>query len=49
MIEAALTVFSIESEQRSHIRRSLLAWRNIALEDDGPTEDIDAMIIQFYK
>ena len=40
---------SFEPEQRSHIMRSLLAWRNIVLEDDGPTEDIDAMIILFSK
>ena len=38
-----------ESVDRSYIRRSLLQWRNIVIDEKGPTEDIDSLIVRFSK
>lgn len=38
-----------EPVDRSYIRRSLLLWRNMVIDDNGPTEDIDSLIVRFSK
>ena len=38
-----------EPVDRSYIRRSLLLWRNMVIDEEGPTEDIDSLIVRFSK